>query len=56
MKADYCYIGLVLLGSFFLIRFLYLHNVKDKKELEDKFNNDYKKTPETEVNDSDTMN
>lgn len=56
MKTGYFFIGLVLLGGFFLIRFLYLSNEKDKKELEDKFNDDYKKIQETEVNDNDTIN
>jgi len=29
--------------------------MKDKKELEDKLNNDFKKIQETEVNDNDTV-
>jgi len=56
MKTYYFYIALVLLGSFFLVRFLYLKNEKDKKELEDKLNDDYKKIQEIEINDKDMIN
>lgn len=56
MEAFYFYIGIVLIGSFILIRFLFSRNEKDRKDLEEKFNNDYKKTQETEVNDKDPIN
>ncbi|MBP9792747.1 MAG: hypothetical protein KBC56_01980 [Flavobacterium sp.] len=56
MKTYYFYIGLVIIGSFLLLRFLYLKNEKDRKDLEDKLNDEYKKTQETEVNDQDPFN
>lgn len=56
MKTYYFYIALVLLGGFFLVRFLYLKNEKDKKELEEKLNEDYKKIQEIEINDKDMIN
>lgn len=56
METYYGYIVLVLIGVFFLVRFLYLKNEKDKKELESQLNNDYQKTQEIEVNDKDVIN
>lgn len=56
MKTYYFYIALVLLGGFLLVRFLYLKNEKDKKELEEKLNEDYKKIQEIEINDKDMIN
>lgn len=56
METYYLYIGLVIIGTFILIRFLYLKNEKDRKELEDKLNDEYQKTQETEVNDRNPFN
>lgn len=56
METYYFYIVVVLIGGFLLIRFLYLKNEKDKKELESKLNDDYKRIQETEVNDKDMIN
>ncbi|MES2813250.1 MAG: hypothetical protein V4670_12325 [Bacteroidota bacterium] len=56
METYYFYIAIALIGSFILIRFLFFRNEKDRKDLEDKFNNEYKKTEETEVNDRDPIN
>ncbi|GAA4759563.1 MULTISPECIES: hypothetical protein [Flavobacterium] len=56
MKTYYFYIGIAVLLGFLLIRFLYLRNEKDKKELEDNLNNDYKKIQEIEINDKDMTN
>ena len=56
METQYVYIGLILIGGFILIRFLYIRNEKDKKNLEDKLNNDFKKIQETEINDNDLIN
>lgn len=56
MKTYYFYIILVVVLGFFLVRFLYLRNEKDKKELEDKLNDDYRKIQEIEINDKDMIN
>lgn len=56
MKTYYFYIMLVVILAFFLVRFLYLKNEKDKKELEEKLNEDYKKIQEIELNDKDMIN
>lgn len=56
METYYFYIVLVLIGGFLLVRFLYLRNEKDKKELENKLNEDYKKIQEIETNDKDMIN
>ena len=56
MKTYYLYIGLALLAVILLVRFLYLKNEKDKKELEEQMNNDYKKIQEIETNDKDMIN
>lgn len=56
MKTYYFYIILVVVLGFFLVRFLYLKNEKDKKELEEKLNDDYRKIQEIEINDKDMIN
>jgi len=56
METYYFYIGIVIIGSFILIRFLFFRNEKDRKELEEKFNDEYSNTQETEINDKDPFN
>lgn len=56
METYYVYIIIVLIAVFFLVRFLYLKNEKDKKELENQLNEDYKKIQEIEINDKDMIN
>jgi hypothetical protein len=56
METYYFYIGIVIIGAFILVRFLYLRNEKDRKDLENKLNNEYKKSQENEVNDNDSFN
>jgi len=54
MKINWLVIGVVIVGVLFLIFFLIRQNQKDKKELENKLNNDFKKTipQESEIDDT----
>ncbi|MFC4816001.1 MULTISPECIES: hypothetical protein [unclassified Flavobacterium] len=54
--SNYFYIAIALIFVIFLVRFLYLKNEKDKKDLEQKMNDDYKKIQEIETNDKDMIN
>lgn len=56
MYMYYLYIGLVVVAVLLMVRFLYLKNEKDKKDLEQKMNDDYKKIQEIETNDKDMIN
>ena len=52
----YFYITIVLIGVFLLVRFLYLKNEKDKRELEAQLNEEYQRIQEIEFNDTDVIN
>ncbi|ESU28765.1 hypothetical protein FLJC2902T_13610 [Flavobacterium limnosediminis JC2902] len=51
MKVSVLLIVVVIIVSLFLVAYLIIQNEKDKKNLEDFLNNDYKKPEDSEAND-----